>query len=104
MTGKVLVMLCWGWSPVLHLEGVGDHDSKEPNCGADTPGRPRGPASVESAGGVDHSQVAIYADTEEEDRESTEGRRSSLLGEEPKGKERAAHLVRNRMLQYMLTK
>lgn len=47
----------------LHLERVGDHNSDEPHCGAETPGCSCGPPAMESAGCVNNSEVPIYTDT-----------------------------------------
>jgi len=47
-----------------HLERVGDHYCDEPDCGADTPGCCRAPASREGNGRMDHCEVSVYADTE----------------------------------------
>lgn len=63
---------------------------------------------MEGAGGVNHSQVPIHTDTEGAEAEEEERSRvksgRDIQSSVSERREGPAHLVRNKMLQYMLTK
>lgn len=49
---------------MFYLKRIGNYNRNEPHSGTDTFGCSSCPPSMQSAGGVDDSKVAIYTDTE----------------------------------------